>query len=230
MRKDKISHLDKAIFLPEPLRAELDRGFVSSIPNILKELYIDQVYQQFFLGKSDWLAFDLGAHIGLWSMYASHYCRKIYAIEPESGLFRLLQKNIKYNGYTNIEPLKVALANNNGKANLHQGSQNSTANLMVPRGEDLFEEVECWTIDRLFQETKVEYVDIIKMDIEGAEFGVLGGDHFEKVKDRIGLIIGEMHAWAHTNYDQLRWALQKRGFKVTFPQHNADLFVAGRVK
>ena len=223
-------HLEnlKAIFLPEPLEAERDRGYLASIPYILKEIYIDGVYDRLFTGRHDLLVLDIGAHIGLWSMYASRYCKKIYAIEPSEEIYRVLLKNLSHNGYENVEPVKVAIANANTVTSLYTGGQNTTATLVGDSNRGS-QEVECWTLPKLFLEKKIEHVDIMKLDVEGAEFGIFGGDHFSEVCGKIDVIVGEIHKWANRNFNNLYWSLKKRGYRVELVKHQADIFFATRI-
>ena len=223
-------HLDnlKAIFLPEPFEAERDRGYLSSIPHILKEIYIDDVYSGLFLGRKDLVVLDIGAHIGLWSMFASRFCSKIYAFEPASDLYEILVKNIEYNGYKNVESLKIAIANADTKTTLFKGGQNTTANLLGDAGRGS-EEVECWTLPTLFEKKGLEHVDVMKLDVEGAEFGIIGGDYFERVAPKIDFIVGEVHSWANRNYQNFYWSLKKRGYHVDYSNKAVGVYLARRV-
>ena len=109
-------------------------------------------------------------------------------------------------------------------------SDNKTAHTLIGGGGDDSETVETWTLSTLFEKAGVEHVDFMKLDIEGAEFEVLGGDHLKKHAHKIDLIIGEAHNWAGRNYSQIKWSLTDAGFDVKFMQHDASIYVAQRIK
>lgn len=210
------------IFFPEPFEADF-------IPHILKELYIEQVYEPHFLGKKDLTIFDLGGHIGLFSMYARKYAKVIHCVEPSAENYTFLRKNIEHNGWDNVKTYNVALANKDGKTQLFH-SANKTAHTLMGGNHENSETVEMWTFERLMKETGEKHVDFVKMDIEGAEFGVLGGSYFKKVSHKIDVIVGEMHSWSGRNYNQVKWSLKDCGFDVKFMAHDASIFAARRMK
>ena len=118
---------------------------------------------------------DAGANIGLASVYfANRYPEsKIIAIEPEESNFELLQKNIM--PYENIIPLHAALWDKNEEINLvdpglgkwgfmteeKESQEKSLAKLchLVPG----------MTVDRIIEDYDLLKIDILKIDIEGAE-------------------------------------------------------------
>ncbi len=53
---------------------------------------------------------DIGAWIGVVSLYAAKLCNKVYAIEPDFVAFRYLSWNIELNKAFNIIPLQFALS------------------------------------------------------------------------------------------------------------------------
>ena len=58
--------------------------------------------------------FDIGANIGTYSLYAASKGVKVFAFEPESGSYAILNNNIKINSYSNyIKALNIALNDRN---------------------------------------------------------------------------------------------------------------------
>jgi len=139
--------------------------------------------------------------------------------------YETLLKNADHNGW-HVKAFRAAIGNDDGELKLYH-SQNKTAHTALGHGED-FETVPKWSLSTLFEKTGVDKVDLIKLDIEGSEFEVLGGVHLKKHSAKIGMIIGEMHDWANVNYSQAKWALVDAGFEVQFMQHDASIFVARR--
>jgi FkbM family methyltransferase len=213
----------KSIFYPD----QEETGYLPSIPFILKEIYIDKWYEPYLIGKKDMVIFDVGAHIGLTAEYLSRFAKTIWALEPDKENFDCLLANIKQNKLDKVKPLQVALTNNDGKVKFYKGGQNSAHNILGGQGEPV--EVEAWTFDTLFKKTGVKRVNLLKLDIEGAEFEVLGGLPFKRNASKIDMIMGETHTWAGRNINQVFWALKDNGFKVELPKSNAEVYVARRI-
>jgi FkbM family methyltransferase len=128
---------------------------------------------------------DAGANIGLASVYfANQYPdAKIIAIEPEADNFQLLLKNVA--PYPNIIPVQAALWHQAGKVNLGVGcgSQDSfmteeisgaNANGNAPSESGVLGEVDALTVDSIMATYNLDKIDILKIDIEGAEKEVFG--------------------------------------------------------
>ncbi|MCS7121544.1 MAG: FkbM family methyltransferase [Archaeoglobaceae archaeon] len=52
---------------------------------------------------------DAGAHVGLFTIYASRKAKKVIAIEPNPKNYSLLELNIKRNNLKNVKAIKKAL-------------------------------------------------------------------------------------------------------------------------
>ena len=58
--------------------------------------------------------YDIGANIGIYSLYAASRNIKVYAFEPESSSYAILNNNIKINSFDeSIKALNIALNNTN---------------------------------------------------------------------------------------------------------------------
>jgi FkbM family methyltransferase len=185
----------------------------SYIPNILKEIYIDKIYDKFFTGKSNMTVVDAGANIGLFSMYASPYAKSVYAIEPSKEHVNCMREMIKSNGFTNIEVLDVALSDSDGERLLNHCSNVTMYSLKDGvNNTGNGEMVKTISFDTLIQKTGD--IDFLKLDIEGSEFDVLNSDGFKSNAKRVKCMVGECHAWAGVNPNQVTTVLNDLGFKV----------------
>ncbi len=187
------------------------------LANIFSEIYLDKLYEPYLSGKSQLTVLDLGAHVGIFSLYASKYASKIYAMEPAKDNFSCLLETIKFNKLENVYPINYALTNINDKRPLFHNSINHTMCSLfseIATNGDVPEEINTMTIDRLFDENKIEHVDFVKMDIEGCEYEVLAGEGFEKVTPLIDSILLETHSFGGRNENQANEALKNRGFIV----------------
>jgi FkbM family methyltransferase len=114
---------------------------------------------------------DAGANIGTASIYfARRYPHaRIVAIEPERSNFALLSRNVA--PYPAITPLCAALWSRDGEIGLGHPSPAEEAHLkwafVTREGSD--ERVRAVTLGTLMKEMKMSSVDLLKIDIEGAE-------------------------------------------------------------
>ena len=121
---------------------------------------------------------DLGANIGYFTLLAARLVGKngkVYAFEPESTNYGLLVKNIELNGYKNVIAVQKAVSNTLGKVRLFLNSKDTGAHTIYQSDTTRkFVEVESITLDEFFKDKK-HHIDVIKMDIEGAEMAALSG-------------------------------------------------------
>lgn len=200
------------------------------MPEILKEIYRDKVYDPFI--KKDSVIADFGANIGLWTYFASSFAKKLYSIEPTEAHFDCLTKMVKQNKLDNVIPLKLAISHENGEADFYH-SENSTMNSLMKEvsNKNEKETVKTLTLDRFMDDNNIKHLDFIKVDIEGAEAKVFGCGAFDKVKDRIDIIMGEFHVWSGVNPNQFATYFKDRGFDFRWLNATeASLFIAQRNK
>ena len=121
---------------------------------------------------------DLGANIGYYTLLAARLVGregKVYAFEPEPTNYSLLLKNIALNGYENIVAVQKAVSDTTGKVKLFVDEKDTGAHsIYQPEEEKAFVEVEAVTLDDLFK-GKEQRINVIKMDVEGAEMAALSG-------------------------------------------------------
>jgi FkbM family methyltransferase len=112
---------------------------------------------------------DVGANIGMASIYfANRYpSAKIIAIEPEPTNFRMLEKNIA--AYPGISAVRAALWPSGGEVSVvaPSGMNGSYGHwgFTVSDGTG----VRAVTVPAILQEFEIATIDILKVDIEGAE-------------------------------------------------------------
>ena len=123
---------------------------------------------------------DVGANLGIYTLVASRLVGnsgRVIAFEPSMQSFPLLQKNAALNELTNICAVPAALSEKAGKVRLYQApccpSGNSLAPL--PSFPESFEYVVTETLDDMLRRIPARHVDVIKMDVQGAEELVLRG-------------------------------------------------------
>lgn len=93
------------------------------------------------------------------------------AIEPEPGNFKLLCRNIRR--YTNIFPLQAGLWNKEGHLRISNSTGESWSFRVSEAAEDTG--IPAISIDRILEKYGITSIDVLKIDIEGAEVEVLSG-------------------------------------------------------
>jgi FkbM family methyltransferase len=120
---------------------------------------------------------DVGAHIGRYTIRAGLKAGKqgrIIAIEPNKNNYQLLLKNINLNGLQNCIPLNIAAYCIDSELILFTGSD-SAKNSIKTNSRRGSQKVKAKTLDNVLIENRIQKVDLIKIDVEGAEYDVLKG-------------------------------------------------------
>jgi FkbM family methyltransferase len=122
---------------------------------------------------------DVGANFGIYTLIASALvgdAGRVIAFEPSLQSFPVLQRNITLNGLTNIAAFRVALCDKRGAARLYHADDPVSHSLgKDPSWKDEGEEVATEILDHFIEQDKIQRVDVIKLDVEGAEELVLRG-------------------------------------------------------
>lgn len=189
----------------------------SYIPNILREMYLDRVYEPFLGGKENLTIIDAGFNIGLFSLYAQKYAKQIYAFEPSAETYKIGLKNLKGNRINNVKLFQKAISTKDEKINFYH-NQNSTMNSTMAVVENLpkiKETVEGIRFDTFVKEEGIEKIDFLKLDIEGSECEVIGSESFANIVPILEALVVEYHSWSGVNPQQLVTTLRDYGYLVT---------------
>jgi len=126
---------------------------------------------------------DGGANEGLYSLFASRRVGpsgRVFSFEPSQREFHRLGCNIQLNGLNNVHAVQAALAETPGAVELniadpsHAGQNTMGAFIYeVPRLRA--ERVSAQTLDGFAAESGIARLDVLKLDVEGAERRALEG-------------------------------------------------------
>lgn len=203
----------------------------SYIPHMLQEIYINDVYGKYLRGKKDLTIIDCGGNIGVTSMYFSQFAKQVYTLEPAKVHCETFMKNMNGNNIKNVTLIQKALSHKNGTERFYHSDNQTMYSLNAAvNNKNEYEEVTTITLDTLFKEMKLNHVDLMKIDTEGAELEILCSEGFAKVSDKIDLIIGEWHSWSTGNVNIMISSLKDKGFDFNWlPGVQASVFVAKRI-
>ena len=123
---------------------------------------------------------DVGGNKGDFSLIAAKAMGdhgSVLCVEPEPANVAWIRRSAKRNRYRCIDVVAVALADREGTATLHLGVKSGWHSLLrtdgVPTTGELV--VPTRTLDDVLAERGIDRVDVIKIDVEGAEDQVLRG-------------------------------------------------------
>lgn len=152
---------------------------------LLRELILLRVYESngVRLPSISGTVLDAGGHVGLFSLLAGQYARRVIVLEASRDNVEVARRNAARNDLDNVEIRHCALWHEPGTVSFETGHH--TGGGIVGQGEDMIRTV---TLDEIVSETGP--IDLLKIDIEGAEYAVLAGA--ERL-DQIGAIVGELH-------------------------------------
>jgi FkbM family methyltransferase len=136
--------------------------------------------------QPDHIVLDIGANEGEQSVFAAKRVPRghVFAFEPSSVVRERLSRNIAANALPNITVLPIALSDKPGRMTLFRstgrfsdGSYNDGMNTLHARQgvTSASEEVTVDTVDGFIERERPPHVDLIKIDVEGAEWSVLAG-------------------------------------------------------
>lgn len=140
---------------------------------------------------------DAGAHIGVSALaLARRFPRAtIFALEPERANFELLVRNTAH--LANVVPLQLALWGREEERIIFDRLTGPWGYSVLPnggagnRGGPTDQLVQCTTLDALSRRFRFEAIDILKLDIEGAEKEVL--ERSIQWAGRIRVLVVELH-------------------------------------
>ncbi len=140
---------------------------------------------------------DIGAHVGLYTLVAARSVGPrghVYAFEPEPDNFALLRENILRNGYANVTATACAVCERTGESRLFVSRQGNDRHSLFPNPRSPFQEhretVRTTTLDDFLDSAGWPEIDLIKMDIEGAEpLAIAGMSRLLARSSRVQLIV-----------------------------------------
>jgi FkbM family methyltransferase len=180
------------------------------------QIFLRQIYRVHF---SDRVILDVGANIGVFTLYAARCApqTEIFAFEPfPSTYHRLLTTVRDHNLESRVTCFNFAATGAEGVRLMPDASVPSQRRAVaspdsaIARGTP----VNGKTLEAMLEENRLSKIDLMKMDIEGSEYEVLLSAS-QKILSRIRRIALEYHGdSAPYSKPQLFGHLQSAGFKI----------------
>ena len=227
----KILEKEIKFFVPNQLLNWRVDTYFSKEPETLE--WIDS-----FEKKENLIFWDIGANIGLYSIYNSLKNPKstTIAFEPSSSNLRVLTRNISINNLEkNIKVVPIPLTN---KENIFQkmneghfiegGALNSFGEKFDFEGKEFKPTMKYnlfgTTMNYFIENSILDIPDYIKIDVDGIEHLILaGGDKFLNNK-KVRSISIEINENFKEQYDKILNLMNQYEFKLFHKKHNENMF------
>lgn len=163
---------------------------------------------------------DVGVNKGDFSLVAARIVGpngKVIAFEPEPTNCKWIAKSIKINGYKNIMLYDIALSDQNGTAQLYIGEKSGWHTLVS--GQNYRDRgvinVKTRTLDSFLQDIYFnDPIDVIKVDVEGADLHVLKGASNTFSKSKNIVLLMDIHPKLGVNQKEVCEFLEEKGFSI----------------
>ncbi len=157
---------------------------------VLKEIFLDEEYAC-AADTPPKVIFDLGSNVGASVIYfkLKYPAAKVYAFEPDPRNIGKLKQNLEQ--CTDVVVLHYAIGGENGTRDFFAHPESGISSSLRERVSGQRPSVvEGRTIDAVMDELGVEEIDLLKFDIEGAEY-----EAFENFRNmaKVRRFIGELH-------------------------------------
>jgi FkbM family methyltransferase len=194
--------LAKKIYLSTPsplLRRLYYRTFCAAVRNRVVETAVDGIHYRLDLGEvidvgiylnryephmtkaiekhcqPGHIVLDIGANIGAHALRMARIVGesgKVYAFEPTEYAYRKLVHNVSLNSFRNIVPSQLALSDRNLSGQVIR-FRSSWPTKGTPAERE--SRIDFVRLDDWFAKTQLEWVDLIKLDVDGNEHSVIMG-------------------------------------------------------
>src|SRR5438876_5565546 len=159
-----------------------------------EQVFIAREYDLPLHSRDPKFIIDGGANVGCASVFfAQRYPNaSIYAIEPENSNYEVLTRNAKH--YKNITPIEAAVWNEDTFVEIANPLDEKWSFRVQNSSRNSSTRIRAVTVSSLMAEAGFDRVDILKLDIEGAEIELLDAKCKEWI-DRVDVIVIELHDW-----------------------------------
>lgn len=127
---------------------------------------------------------DVGAGIGEDAVILSHRVGpggRVHAIEAHPATFACLEATVRRSGLLNVTNHLLAITETNGTVSISDDAHH-LANSIVGTGKGI--EIEAQSLDDFIERQGISRVDLLKLNIEGAERGAMSGLQQQAAKVR----------------------------------------------
>lgn len=173
---------------------------------VQRELFLSVQQTNYERHVTDWLkrnietgatAIDVGAHIGYYAVLISSLIGSngnALFIEPLPEHYKALRDNLETNGFSSTRAIQLAVSDTNGQADFFPASDSGRNSLRYNEVTDRKPiRIITITLDDLLEKFSIDMVDLLQLDVEGAECLIFKGGHSVLTSGRIRTVLCEYH-------------------------------------
>ena len=153
------------------------------------------------------IVIDLGGHVGWFTNgIFEKYGSKIFYFEPVAEFYSSAKK--RFAGNDNIKVFPYGISDKNGEERIYY---NQYASSMYDRALLQFN-INCITFDKIMTDNNIDFIDLIKFNIEGEEYNVLEYMIKNNLLEKCGNIQVQFHKNVpnfQARYDNIKNELEK---------------------
>lgn len=195
---------------------------------VFKQIFVDNEYDSLNLPDTAETIVDLGANIGLSALFflKKYPDARIVAVEPDAVNFEIMKKNLDRFSKS-VAFLQAAIWPTDGEVSLVEEDVNHSSlgawgYRTEAQSENASVSVKSVSIPTIKQQYNMDFIDILKVDIEGAEYELFEKD-YENWIDQVGMIVIETHDRFKPNSEAMvRNAIKDRFIEL--PMKGENLF------
>ena len=127
--------------------------------------------------KNSNVCIDIGANIGITTIWMAKNSNKVYSFEPEQNNIKRFQDNLEANNISNVTLIQKAVSDKKGKLELNILESHGHHSLGKVTTSKIIgsQPVEVVTLNEFCNENNIDIVDFLKVDVEGFEIEVFEG-------------------------------------------------------
>ena len=184
-------------------------------------------------------AVDVGAYIGMFTCLMAKQVGphgQVHAFEPSQLNHRRLCENLAANSFQHVTANRQAVSSGKGVRALYCygapfESLNSVVRQELPREHNVLqpvreEQVDTVSLDEYCERLAIQRIDLLKVDVEGAEPEVFAGAQQLLSQGRIGTVLFEVGPEATQELDQLK----DHGFQLSVFSTDGSLAAPSELK
>lgn len=143
--------------------------------------------------KNSNISIDIGANIGITTIWMARNSKKVFAFEPEKTNLERLKENLSVNNISNVEIIPKCVTNKIGTDELKISEDYGHHTLSEYHISKLkgIQKVETVTLDDFCKTRNINMIDLLKIDVEGYELEVLQGASDLLKSKRVKIIVFE---------------------------------------
>lgn len=185
--------------------------------NNYNEMFVERKYDCYGLTNLD-VVLDIGANNGLFSLLMLHNgCKKIYAFEPNAE--SLINLNHMFRNENAVQVVEKAVYTTDNDLEFYIDPHNTTIGSIFEhqvqsnKSDTQKITVPAISLKTFIQETGLEKISLVKMDVEGAEYDII--DHLgDEMYEKIDAFLIEYHDNTNNRVGRMIDILKRKGYDI----------------